>query len=232
HKTADSVISSYTPSFSALLAAQAQRTARPSAENTPRILVVSQPNTPGQTSLPFTITEAVRVCDRFPQCTTRLEDTHATVDAVINAMTEHDWVHLACHGEHDPHNPTESAFHLHDGRLALSRLMSMTHVHAELAVLSACQTAKGSDELPEEAIHLSAGMLAAGYRSVVATLWSIADEDGPVLADALYGALKRNIETGKKLDVARALHEATAELRETVGELNFVRWVPFIHFGV
>ena len=34
---------------------------------------------------------------------------------------------------------------------------------AELAFLSACQTATGYEKLPEEAVHLVAGMLAAGF---------------------------------------------------------------------
>jgi CHAT domain-containing protein len=105
--------------------------------------------------------------------------------------------------------------------------------HAELAVLSACQTAKGDAKLPEEAAHLAAGMLGSGFRSVVATMWSINDADGPVLADAFYGALKamrRRPEAD--LEVAHALHEAVARLRKEIGEQNFVRWVPFVHFGV
>ena len=31
---------------------------------------------------------------------------------------------------------------------------------------------------------------------------------------------------------AYALHEATARLREKVGVKEFVRWAPFVHFGI
>ncbi|KAI0027000.1 CHAT domain-containing protein, partial [Vararia minispora EC-137] len=229
-RASDLVVSSYTPSLSALLAAQTQRM-DPANIKTPKILLVSQPQTPEQTPLPCTVVEAVRVRNHFPN-STHLDGTSATVDAVVNAMTQHDWVHFACHGTQDSRNPTGSAFLLHDGRLELSRMMSLSHARAELAVLSACQTAKGSDELPEEAVHLAAGMLAAGYKSVVATMWSIADADGPVLSDALYAALKRNLESGEGLNAAYALHEAVEKLRDTVGESDLVRWVPFVHFGV
>ncbi|KAI0027300.1 CHAT domain-containing protein, partial [Vararia minispora EC-137] len=230
-KASDFIVSSYTPSLSALVAARAQPVRHIPGED-PRVLVVSQPQTPGQAPLPHTNQEAACVCRHFPSTATPLDDTSATVETVFNAMAQHEWVHLACHGTQDPQSPTGSAFFLHDGRLELSRIMGMTHAEAELAVLSACQTAKGSDDLPEEAVHLAAGMLAAGYKSVVATMWSIADEDGPVLSDALYAALKRNLEAGGELDVAYALHEAAGKLRETVGETNFMRWVPFVHFGI
>ncbi|KAI0027071.1 CHAT domain-containing protein, partial [Vararia minispora EC-137] len=229
-RASDLVVSSYTPSLSALLAAQTQRM-DPAYIKTPKILLVSQPQTPEQTPLPCTVVEAVRVRNHFPN-STHLEGARATIDAVVDEMTQHDWVHFACHGTQDSRNPTGSAFLLHDGRLELSRMMSLSHARAELAVLSACQTAKGYDELPEEAVHLAAGMLAAGYKSVVATMWSIADADGPVLSDALYAALKRNLESGEGLNVAYALHEAVEKLRDTVGERDLVRWVPFVHFGV
>ena len=60
--------------------------------------------------------------------------------------------------------------------------MKQSFTHTELAVVSACQTAKGDSELPEEAIHLAAGMMMASYGSVVATMWSIRDDDAPIIA--------------------------------------------------
>jgi CHAT domain-containing protein len=198
----------------------------------PQILVVSQPETPGQTRLPCTVEEVSKIQAHFPRNVTHLNHTEGTVESVLDAMARHEWVHLACHGTQDLSSPMDSAFFLHDGRLKLSRMMSMAHLTAELAVLSACQTAKGDKSLSEEAVHLSAGMLAAGYKSVVATMWSIVDEDGPVLTDVLYAALKRNIAAGDGLKVAYALHEAVGDLKNKVGESNFARWVPFVHYGV
>ena len=45
----------------------------------------------------------------------------------------------------------------------------------DLAFLSACQKSTGDGRLSEEAVHLAAGMLAAGYRGVIATMWLIRD---------------------------------------------------------
>ncbi|KAI0028661.1 CHAT domain-containing protein [Vararia minispora EC-137] len=230
-KAPDLVVSSYTPSLSVLLAAHL-KPRDPSSATEVRILAVSQPKTPGQSPLPCTVAEANVVVRHFPECTTHLSDKEATVDTVFDAMAQHDWVHLACHGAQDARSPTSSAFYLHDGMLALARLMSLSQQRAGLAVLSACQTAKGDQQLPEETMHLAAGMLSAGYRSIIATMWSIVDADGPVLADTLYAELKHNLGVGDGLRVAYALHEAVVELRREVGEENFVRWVPFVHFGV
>jgi CHAT domain-containing protein len=230
-KASEFVVSSYTPSLSALLAPlPAQRMGK-----NPRILVVSQPDTPHQNPLPCTTKEAYEIRQRFPDSVHYLTSAEATVDAVVVAMGDCDWVHLACHGVQAPAgNPARSAFLLYDDQLELSRLMRAPLGRAELAVLSACQTARGDNILPEEAAHLAAGMLAAGFRGVIGTMWSIHDADGPVLTETLCAALKRNVERGAdgELKAAHALHEAVAALKETVGEDNFERWVPFVHFGL
>jgi hypothetical protein len=42
-----------------------------------------------------------------------------------------------------------------------------------LAFLSACETAKGDRVVPDEAMHLAATLLFAGFRGVVATMWQV-----------------------------------------------------------
>lgn len=105
---------------------------------------------------------------------------------------------------------------------------------ADFAFLSACQTATGAEDLSEEAAHLAAGMLAAGYRSVIATMWSINDEDAPMVSEEVYRHLVRD----SKHDSSRAaygLHHAVQHLRkarEEYGDLSFLCWVPFVHVGI
>jgi len=78
-------------------------------------------------------------------------------------MESHGSIHLACHAIQDLDNPLKSGFFLHDGRLELSEIMKQKFTVRELAFLSACQTSTGAEKLSEEAVHLAAGMLAAGY---------------------------------------------------------------------
>ena len=49
-------------------------------------------------------------------------------------------------------------------------------------LLSACQKSTGDGRLSEEAVHLAAGMLAASYRGVIATMWSVRDRYASELA--------------------------------------------------
>lgn len=43
--------------------------------------------------------------------------------------------------------------------------------HLGLAFLSASQPARGDKKLPDEAMHLAATLLFAGFGSLVATMW-------------------------------------------------------------
>lgn len=237
-KLYDSTVSSYTPSLAMLIQAHKQSSKKASsAASLPRILAISQPNTPEQKPLPGTEKEVSDIMNSVVgrASVTRLNDADATVSATLEAMKTHAWCHFACHGTQDPERPTESAFMLHDGPLTLHTMMKQSFSSAQIAFLSACQTATGDEKLKEESVHLAAGMLAAGYSTVFATLWSIKDKDAPLVAKEVYAQLLNEKDDGAKNDRVRgayALHEGTKKLREEVGEMAFDRWVPFVHFGV
>lgn len=162
---------------------------------------------------------------------TRLESDSATPVAVLTEMGNHSWVHLACHATQNSTNPTQSAFYLHDGKLDLASITQKHLKHADLAFLSACQTATGDEKLSEEAVHLAAGMIMAGYPSVIATMWSIHDEDAPLIAEKVYAHLLEG-EAPDARRAARGLHIATKHVREKVGVDAYARWVPYIHIGL
>jgi len=155
-------------------------------------------------------------------------DGAGTVERVLEQMGQCNWIHLACHGVQDLHTPTKSAFILADGHLKLEEIIKYPLPHAEFAFLSACQTAAGDAKLADEAVHLAAGMMLAGYRSVIATMWSMYDEDGPVVTDMVYSELLKD---GKAdhTRAAYALHKAVQKLR--LSGRPFLAWMPFIHMG-
>ena len=225
--TFDFVASSYTPSIAALLSAQ-----RDTGKTEPKALVIAQPNTPNQSPLPGVTKEVNFIREYLPGSPMILNGSDATVSAVSTALKDYTWVHLACHGIQDKADSIKSAFALHDGKLSISELMKISSKGAELAVLSACQTATGDEKIPEEAMHLAGGMVAAGFKSVIGTMWSIGDKDAPVVAEEFYKIINKQREYGGKMQPAYALHEAVKVLREKIGEENFIGWIPFVHFGV
>jgi CHAT domain-containing protein len=145
-------------------------------------------------------------------------------------MERHDWVHLACHAHQNVRDPNWSGFFLHNGTLDLVSINRRSFKNKGLAFLSACQTATGDEELPDEAVHLASGMLMAGYSSVIGTIWSVVDDDAPFVADKVYDQLMKEGKIGSG-EAGRALHNAIMELRESVGEKSFGHWAPYIHIG-
>jgi CHAT domain-containing protein len=216
----DYVVSSYTPTLSALL-----DRSRPLTQFR-GLLVVGQAAT-----LPGTIIELDQIQKQAENIHfTRLDKEHATPTAVLEAIEQHSWVHLACHASQHATDPTKSAFQLHDGELDLGTLTKNSLKHAQFAFLSACETAMGDENLSEESVHLAAGVMMAGCPAVIASMWSIKDEDAPLVAKTVYAYLLAGV-APHSLKSAEALHAALGSLREKIGEAQFARWVPYIHIG-
>ncbi|KAJ7135741.1 TPR-like protein, partial [Mycena epipterygia] len=229
-KLSDFVISSYTPSLTGLIKGR-----RSQFQQKLQLLAVAQPSAVGQAYLPGTQKEIDRIqhhaSGQLPVL--RLEENMATVDNVQKGMMSSSWVHFACHGVQVISDPTQSALLLAgEERLTLSNIIKLSLPHANFAFLSACQTATGDKKLQEESVHLAAGMLLAGYRGVIATMWTIMDNDAPQVAGDVY----EHIFKTSPLDptrAAEALHLAVRKLREdSDGKKSFFHWVPFIHVGI
>jgi CHAT domain-containing protein len=225
-KIFDFAISSYTPTISALVASP-QDPAKFRG-----ILAIGQAETVGCAPLPGTIAELNAISKQAANLRfTQMDGDSATAAAVLSEMEEHSWVHLACHARQNTFEPTKSAFHIHGGTLDLATITRKVLKHASMAFLSACQTATGDEKLPDEAVHLAAGMIVAGYPTVIATMWSIQDSDTPLIAEKVYAhLLNGGVPDSRK--AAKALHVAVECLRDKVGEKEFGRWVPYVHFGI
>jgi hypothetical protein len=173
----DYVVSSYTPTLSALHRARADLV--PRARRSLTLLAAAAPTSTTSLKLPFLYNVGPEVAEiaELARATAHIEvleygcTSAATVREVAQALPLSDIVHLACHGIQDQEDPLQSGFCLGDGRLTVSELMDIKLDHAFLAFLSACETAKGDKSQPDQAIHLAAAMLFCGFRSVIATMW-------------------------------------------------------------
>ncbi|PPQ97852.1 hypothetical protein CVT26_013021 [Gymnopilus dilepis] len=237
----DFATSSYIPSLTVLK--ERLRGPRDGNPSKMGLLMISQPDTPGQRPIPGTTQEVRAIEDLLRTSNVRhlcLDQAAGTFDNGIKQMGLFDCVHLACHASQNSAEPLKSAFYLHDRPLQLSAIIKQNLVHADLAYLGACQTSTGDQKLSEEAVHLAAGMLAAGYRGVIATMWSISDSVAPkiarhfyskIIADAMVGADGKRRVSGEF--AANALHYAVREVRKELKdtEENLLAWIPYVHFG-
>jgi len=213
-------------------------------QNPTSLLLISQPNTPHKSQIPGTREETqkiMNIMDTEGIVSLLLEDSAGTINQVKKEIKTHNWVHFACHAVQDQHEPLKSGVHLHDGQLQLCEMMQQKLPAASHAFLSACQTSAGDEELSDEVVHLAAGMLAAGYQGVVATMWSIKDQYAPQIAADFYSHLLEKasgVEGRKQLDVAEsasALDHSIQNIRKKFGsdtEDSLLTWVPYVHYGV
>ncbi|KAF8983331.1 CHAT domain-containing protein [Cyathus striatus] len=230
----DYVISSYIPTVTSMV----KKPKNNLQQKFNGILVISQPNAPNVPPIPGAAKECQDLQQLFDSSGHRchhLNETASNVSAVSEGLDKYSWVHLACHASQVDGNPEKSSFHLQDGYLSLSAIAKKPLPNAEFAFLSACQTSMGEASLADEAVHLAAGMYTAGYRSVIATMWSIRDEYAPKIAKKVYAHMLGGKDSAPDSSrAAEALHRATRELRGELGddEMSYLVWVPYVHIGV
>lgn len=109
-----------------------------------------------------------------------------------------------------------------DGLLQAFEVLRLD-LHADLVVLSACETAIGQQMAGEGVIGLPRAFFYAGARSVAVSLWRAPDEATARIMTSFYGHLKSG------LDKAEALRQAKLErLRDR--QRPFL-WAPFVLVG-
>jgi CHAT domain-containing protein len=118
------------------------------------------------------ITEVVNIASRAGMSIKKQNaSTSAKVSELLTHFESSHFIHVACHGIQDPISPLKSCFCVSDGTVSVQELMNLDLKNAFLAFLSACETAKGDRQQPDQTIHLAAAMLFVGFKSVIATLW-------------------------------------------------------------
>ncbi|WTO32904.1 CHAT domain-containing protein [Streptomyces achromogenes] len=225
----DRVVSSYSVTVRALRNAQ-RRPQPPAALGTgPRLLAIGTvgPDTASEVlSTPRMLRETREVAAHFHDAVV-LEESEATVDAVTAALRYRSWAHFACHGRSSPHQPSASHLQLHDGVLDFARLTRQRLPDAEVAYLSACETASGGWVLADEGITLAAACQLAGFRHAVASMWEVLDSTSAETARLFYRHVAAQ---GDRRDPATALHHAQLILRNRHPLLP-TRWAPYVHVG-
>jgi CHAT domain-containing protein len=194
-------------------------------------LSVIQPSAPGASKIPNTKLELECIRRHIGSREhTILLGHEGTKRQVTKAMSDSNWVHLACHGSQRQDEPTKSGLILEDGYLMLEEIIKLDLPNAEFAFLSACQTTTGEETLSDEAVHIAGGMLLAGYRGVVATMWSIEDDLAPEVADEFYRRMMEGDGRPESRKAAEALHHSIQKLRKKGVPLT--SWVPFVYLGM
>ncbi|MFF5338427.1 CHAT domain-containing protein [Streptomyces sp. NPDC013181] len=230
----DRVVSSYTPTIRALRHARERRIAPAGRQSS---LIVAMPATPGLPGLAHVPAEVATLTSALPDplVLTRSAGTLPTRDRVLKELPRHAIAHFACHGAHDPADPSRSRLLLHDHEqfpLTVAALAPIDLRQARLAYLSACETALNTTTgLLDEAIHLASAFQAAGYSHVVGTLWAIDDETSAEMAGDFYAGMRAPGSEGLDFTAAaQALHGAVRTQRDRFPRMPSL-WAAHLHVG-
>lgn len=231
----DRVVSSYTPTGYALVEAR-KRQGRTDGDGR-RLTVVAMPHTDGEADLPGAGREAHLLAERFPAAeilgTWLGAAAPATRASVLAALRDSAFAHFACHGKCDMAEPANSLLlvsgHATDP-LTIADVAQLDLGHARLAYLSACETAQTSPTLTNEAQHLVAAFLLAGYPEVIGTLWRIDDSAAFSIVQGVYDQIAPPGQVLNPALAARALHAAAVDLRERYPDTP-TYWAAHIHAG-
>ena len=181
--------------------------------------------------LPASQREVSAIAGLYPGSALSFVGGKADEDAVTRnpAVARVRRLHFATHAQIDERQPEDSALVLaeqpgEDGLLQAREIFNLK-LSADLAVLSACQTALGKEVTGEGLIGLSRAFFYAGVPSLVVSLWNVADSPTPELMLDFYRDLDR------PQDKAKALQTAKLAMIERGVYSHPSYWAPFILLG-
>ena len=170
---------------------------------------------------PLILQEVRAVSELLPNSRLLVGD-EATPEALGRWGSDCRIIHLATHGMYRKDNPMFSAIQMGGSRLSLMDLYGI-RLEAELAVLSGCGTGMSAVRGADEQVGLTRGLLYAGARAVVASLWDVNDESTAGFMESFY----RHLLASER--PAAALREAQLELRQRFPHPYY--WAPFLLVG-
>lgn len=148
-------------------------------------------------------------------------------------------LHFACHAVYRPAYPLDSGLVLaadatEDGLLQVWEILQQVRLSADLVVLSACETGLGRIERFEGVTGLNRALLHAGARSVVVTLWRVADESTSELMTQFYAAWRDGAAKDEALRQAQLALIAEGRAGRRLGGQSTDHpsfWAPFVLVG-
>jgi len=186
----------------------------------------------GRPSLPDAERQAQVVAALYGSAGRLLVGAEATERKVKAAAPGARILHWATHGVLEPASPLYSALLLapekagapEDGRLEAREILDLD-LHADLAVLSACETARGHVGAGEGVVGLSWALSVAGARNSVVSLWNV---DAASTGDLMV-AFHRRVRGGEAY--GEALRGAALTLLRDPRTRHPFYWAPFILVG-
>jgi CHAT domain-containing protein len=237
---------SYAHSVSALASLSHRRATRPA--RAPFLLALGDPDLAAETTVPAAargtgarLPEAAREVRELGRLygagrSKVLVSGEASETALRAQVGSASVVHVATHGVLDDRSPMYSHLRLapgtsneaaSDGRLEAWEVMDLG-IAVDLAVLSACQTARGGSGEGEGVVGLSWSLLAAGASTAVVSLWEV---DSASTTQLMIGFHEQMLSTAHTRTAAQALRGAARQLMKAPAYRHPFYWAGFVAVG-
>ncbi|SPF52546.1 Tetratricopeptide TPR_2 repeat protein (fragment) [Candidatus Sulfopaludibacter sp. SbA4] len=143
-------------------------------------------------------------------------------------------IHLATHGNLNSANPLYSYVLLSGGKgedgLVEAREILDLDLHADLVVLSACETGRGGFRYGEGLVGLSWALMVAGTPASVVSQWKVDSESTTGLMVAFHEELRRN-QHSALAGKAEAFRAASLRLLQDAAFRHPYYWAGFVMVG-
>jgi CHAT domain-containing protein len=221
---------SFAPSLTALWQIRQRETPRAAAPL--ELMAMGNPTGTG-VALPEAEREVRRIGELYPTAkTVVLTGADARQDRFREQASRAAVIHLATHGVLNDANPLYSYLMLSpgkspedDGMLTANEILRMP-LHARLAILSACETARGKAGRGEGMLGMGWALAAAGVPASVLSQWKVDSAATEDLMVAFHRSLRR-----VAVSDATALQHAALEVMQQPGHRNPFYWAGFIVLG-
>ncbi|MCC6459789.1 MAG: CHAT domain-containing protein [Saprospiraceae bacterium] len=111
-------------------------------------------------------------------------------------------LHLCTHARADQQDSLPPRIELYDEALLLPDIYTLS-LHAELVVLSACQTGIGAEQSGEGVMSLARAFAHSGAACILSSLWTVNDRSSTRLFQSFYGSLRNGKPVGAALRQAK-----------------------------
>lgn len=148
----------------------------------------------------------------------------ATLSTFLQSQAKADIIYLATHAKADSISG-QAKIEFIDSSLELSSIYDM-RTHANLVVLSGCETGIGQINKNEGALSLARGFYYAGAKNIITSLWQVDDKSTAALFNIFY-------ENGLNINYSNQLQIAKKKYIEQASTANAspYYWAAFVHIG-
>lgn len=188
-------------------------------------------------TLSFNISEVKEIGKILGSDSTVYTDSRATESMAKQSLRNKKYIHFATHGVLNYSTdysqsylkllPDKDSSNGNNGQLTMREIQDLGISDCNMVILSACQTAVSTQLVKGWNISPANSFLISNVKTVVASLWKVADEPTGLLMQYFY----ENLSSSASMDKVEALRQAQVKLSQNPRFSHPNYWGAFVLYG-